>query len=191
MKSTKIAVVLLALVLVTSCLVGGTFAKYISTSEGTSQTARAAKWDIKLEGVAAASTFNFNLFETIVDTVDGEADAHVATSATETIIAPGTKGSFSLDLVNNSEVDAQYTVVLTVDDMTLPLTFKVGSTTYTTDQLAEGVTLADDVAIAKTNGTAQIVVEWEWAFNDSGVDNAYQNIPAPEATLDVTVEQVD
>lgn len=42
-KTMRVAGLLLALVLVTSCFVGGTFAKYVTSGHG-NDSARAAKW---------------------------------------------------------------------------------------------------------------------------------------------------
>ena len=57
MKKTKLmraALLLLVLTLITSCFVGGTFAKY-TTSEKGSDTARVAKWGVEI--TANGATF--------------------------------------------------------------------------------------------------------------------------------------
>ena len=65
-KTLKLALVLLVAVVLTTCTISGTFAKYVSSSEG-SDTARVAKWDLKLNGEAWADTVEFDLF-TYADT---------------------------------------------------------------------------------------------------------------------------
>ena len=66
MKNAKMTIVavLVALVAVTTYSVSGTYAKYTDTFEGSTDTARVAKWAIELEqnGTSAEKTFDFDLF---------------------------------------------------------------------------------------------------------------------------------
>ena len=203
MKSMKIAVVLLALVLVTSCIVGATFAKYTSVGQG-SDSVTVAKWTFNVGSTDITAVdeaaFTFNLFDTIVDTVDGNTDAEVA----EGVIAPGTKGSFDLVLTNASQVDAQYALDYTVTNTAgLPIEFCVDGTTWTSD-------LADVAASAATQldyqggttNTKTITVQWRWAFETGANDDAKaaNNIldtadgvatPTLTVAVQVTATQVD
>ena len=81
MKKTKLmraALLLLVLTLITSCFVGGTFAKYTTSANG-SDSARVAKW-----GFNNASVVLTDLFKTAYDkNVQGKVD----------VIAPGTTNS--------------------------------------------------------------------------------------------------
>lgn len=80
MKKTKLmraALLLLVLTLITSCFVGGTFAKYTTSAEG-SDTARVAKWGFKQTTIELG-----DLFRTTYDNVLGADD----------VIAPGTSNS--------------------------------------------------------------------------------------------------
>lgn len=83
-------------------LVSGTYAKYTSKVSGTS-TAHVATWAFKVDGSSIDvghqdASFTVSLFDTIV------ADANVVDTST---IAPGTKGSMALSVVNESEVSAR------------------------------------------------------------------------------------
>jgi len=183
-RMMRLASILLVCVLLSTSVISGTFAKYTSTASGT-DTAKVAKWDIKLDGAAIAQTFGFDLFETIVDTVDGNADEEVAAN----VIAPGTKGSFDIVLKNDSEVDAQYKIDFTSDNKNVPLTY-----TVKVDGTTTGTGLAN-VAFARIDmgETKTVTVEWVWAFDgDDTVDTGLGLNPVePTVTATVVVEQVN
>lgn len=156
------AVVLLVLVLMTSCFVGATFAKYTSKASG-SATATVAKWSFTVNGNEFATenaTLTFSLFNTINDTGNTAAETDVADQK----IAPGTAGSFALKIKNASEVNAKWTVTLVETNANnIPLQYSIDGTTWK-DSVAE-LTAADltDKTIAM-NGETTVTVYWRWAF---------------------------
>jgi len=77
-RTMRVAALLLALTLITSCFVGGTFAKY-TTSGSTSDTARVAKWGIEMT-VTGDGAF--------AEEYDGTVKTSVAS---QNLVAPGTK----------------------------------------------------------------------------------------------------
>lgn len=86
----RAAGLLFALVLITSCFVGGTFAKYVTTGNG-HESARVAKFGVTMS-VANDTAFkktyatdNSSVSTTITNSVDS--NGH------ENLVAPGTKGS--------------------------------------------------------------------------------------------------
>lgn len=86
----RAAGLLFALVLITSCFVGGTFAKYVTTGDG-HESARVAKFGVTMS-VANDTAFkktyatdNSSVSTTITNSVDS--NGH------ENLVAPGTKGS--------------------------------------------------------------------------------------------------
>lgn len=83
-KFMRAATLLMALTLMTSCFVGGTFAKYTTSSTG-SDTARVAYWGFK----DTASITISDLFE---DTYSNVVSAG-AIDGVSNVIAPGTEGS--------------------------------------------------------------------------------------------------
>ncbi len=177
-KMLRIATALLVAVILTTCVISGTFAKY--TSEKTVEaSARVASWNFTVNDKnIAKETFQFDLFKTVNDE-DGSAENEVAKTE-ESIIAPGTSGKFALKLKNASEVAAEYTVEFTVtkSDETLPIQFSVDGNTWTND-------LADVTATSLAmNAEAEITVQWKWAFegNDT-TDTALGS----EGTASVTV----
>lgn len=80
----RAAVLLLALVLITSCFVGGTFAKYV-TSGDAADHARVAKW-----GVTVTAHGTGDVFAKEYDAVAGQ-DNTVIAGGEYKVVAPGTK----------------------------------------------------------------------------------------------------
>ena len=80
----RAAVLMLALVLITSCFVGGTFAKYV-TSGDAGDNARVAKW-----GVSITAHDTGDVFAKEYDAIAGQDNAVIAGGEYK-VIAPGTK----------------------------------------------------------------------------------------------------
>lgn len=80
----RAAVLMLALVLITSCFVGGTFAKYVTSKSGT-DSARVAKFGVTV-------TANGDVFAKEYDTDDQTVVGTIAKSviSTDKVVAPGT-----------------------------------------------------------------------------------------------------
>ena len=165
-RSMRLAVVLLALTLITTCFVSGTFAKYTSSTTLTG-TATVAKWDITFDGndISASANYTFDLFDTVKDSNGTDAETDVASG----LIAPGTSGSFSLDIVNNSEVNAKYTVTLSENATTVPLQYSVNGTTWV-DDIA-------DLNIGETainqGVTTAVAIQWRWVYDAAVVDGEH------------------
>ena len=114
-KTMRVAGLLLALVLVTSCFVGGTFAKYATSGHG-HDSARVAKFGVEI-------TANGTMFAKEYDTDDTNVKATIAQSVVSSddskLVAPGTKGNMvSMTLTGTPEVAVrvQYTATLTLND---------------------------------------------------------------------------
>lgn len=95
----------LALVMVTSVLISGTFAKY-TTAVSAQDTALIARWDISSDGTGMAFDGQTDLdlfghaYNTAIlnsDTVDGD---------TQFILGPGVQDSFTVNLTGTADVDA-------------------------------------------------------------------------------------
>ena len=145
--------------LVSLSLVSGTWAKYTSTVSG-EDSARVAKWAWNYKGANLVSdTVAFDLFETINDTGNTADETDVA----DTLIAPGTAGSFTFSFQNLSEVTAEYTVNYTVTNVNnIPVEFSVDGTTWTSDL----TDISDTLAIG--SAAKEVTVQWRWEF-----ENAY------------------
>lgn len=118
-KMMRLASGLLVLTLLTTSIIGGTFAKYTTASTG-SDTARVAKWGVKLD-------VNTDLFaQAYKDTAvtDNTATVKVGTTDVKNLVAPGTKGT-GLNVKNTaaSEPEVSYNMTIKLnntDDPKMP-----------------------------------------------------------------------
>ena len=189
----RVASALLVAVLLTTCAISGTFAKYVSTSTGT-DSARVALWKVELEDAAIADTFTFDLFNTVKDSNVTDNETDVKAGEGETIIAPGTSGSFEINLENASEVNAEYDIAYTVtNEDDIPVEFKIGEGEWTSDLATLDAT---DVEF-NMGATASVTVQWRWAYYVNETADAADTELGLDgsATItvdaDVTVTQVD
>lgn len=224
MKKTKLmraALLLLVLTLITSCFVGGTFAKY-TTSETGSDIARVAKWGVKITANGA----------TFAKEYDSSATTKTVLSADESkVVAPGTKGDMvKMTITGTPEVAVRvnYAANFKVEGWTVdgkfycPLQIKVGGTLIdgtgydSKDTFENAVSkaisdLSGNYDAGTTLNGANVTVpsvSWEWPFEntgastDTGVKNHQTNEndtklgnleKAPTVSLEVTttVTQID
>jgi len=152
----KLSIILFIAVMITTCSVSNTFAKYVSSATG-NDSARVAKWSVKIGAtdITQTDTFSINLFrDTYVDGsttyVDGNGD---------NVVAPGTKGSFSFEIKNESEVLAKYTINCTiVNPDNIPIKFSVDN----------GATWSTHLNPTNTekrigmNSTETVNIMWKW-----------------------------
>lgn len=189
----KFTMLVLILTMLSLCLVSNTYAKYTSTFAG-SDTAIVAKWDVSA-GDASTTIDLFNsskIYDTngVTDyTQGGTDDTDVTNGTADGIIAPGTWGSFSYSVSNNSDVNATYTVDYTVTAANVPLEWSVDGSTWSTN-LSNVSTTALNMG-----ATANVTVYWRWAFNgDDSADTALgtaTTLARPEVTITTTFTQVD
>lgn len=189
----KFTMLVLILTMLSLCLVSNTYAKYTSTFAG-SDTAIVAKWDVSA-GDASTTIDLFNsskIYDTnnVTDyTQGGTDDTDVTNGTADGIIAPGTWGSFSYSVSNNSDVNATYTVDYTVTAANVPLEWSVDGSTWSTN-LSNVSTTALNMG-----ATANVTVYWRWAFNgDDTADTALgtaTTLARPEVTITTTFTQVD
>ncbi|MBQ2739394.1 MAG: hypothetical protein IJF36_04095 [Oscillibacter sp.] len=116
-KFMRAATLLMALTLMTSCFVGGTFAKYTTSSSG-SDKARVAYW-----GFDAPATIDFDLFDAAYTNVVSRNTEEDAIDGYENVIAPGTSGdatfsfkytSYQTDVIKAPEVAYTFEVDATM-----------------------------------------------------------------------------
>ncbi len=160
-KFMRIASFLLVAVVLTTCAISGTFAKYTSKVTG-SDTARVALWKFNFgaDDTQIGETVTFNLF----DYTDNNNNVDVNGLADNAkVIAPGTTGSFDLVIENVSEVNAKYTIEFTETNANIPLQYSVDNTNWV-DSIAE-LTMTDltDVAINMGDNDTQTIY-WRWVF---------------------------
>lgn len=189
----RMAALLFVAMMFTMCFVGGTFAKYTSSAQG-SDGAAVAKWSIKVgdTDIATANVFTFDLFNTIKDS-NGTADEGDMAPVDGSIIAPGTSGKFDIVIKNDSEVNAKYSIAYTVTrNDNIPVQFSKDGTTWKTDINNLDVS---DVTI-NMNETATVSVYWRWKYEDNrDADDTTlgtaASTPGIEVSAKVTATQVD
>ena len=217
----RLSALLLVAVLLTTCVISGTFAKYVTTSELEEDAATVAKW-----GIVMTVTGDDVVYDD--DKTTPNATAKVLTDA---LCAPGTYEKITtFTLTGTPEVAYEISVVVDLEltDWVLtdgtteycPLVFtvddteiKMGGAIDTVDKLEAAVENAIKVAICgdasgvKTYNAGvavpatanSVLIDWMWAFEgendkDTQLGDATLN-GATQAALDfelqVTVTQVD
>lgn len=192
-KTMRVAGLLLALVLVTSCFVGGTFAKYVTGNYG-EDNARVAKFGVTVQGTSDMFDPTYKTDDTSVTTI---ANSVAALNGTDNLVAPGTKKEDCLtaSVTGTPEVavDVKYVAAMNLtgkwqsdDEGTFycPLIIKVNGVeikgiNYTSkDQFVEAVQNEISKHSAQyapnTNLTDEtndkLAISWEWPF-EQGANN--------------------
>ena len=214
----RIAAVMLMLTLLSTCVISGTFAKYV-TSDSIEATARVAKWGVE---VTIAGDDNGDVFADTYATNDSSVSASITNSVDSSddrnVLAPGTAGtlgSISISGTPEVAVKVSYEAELTLTGWTIgenttycPIVFKVNGTDYKID----GDTIADTAALeaavenaiedttanfaANTSISSDLTLSWRWEFesgNDAN-DTALGNLAeAPYIVLNLKaiVTQID
>ena len=212
-KMMRIASVLLVAVLLSTCAISGTFAKYVTSKEST-DTARVAKFGVDL-GVTVDGAFatEYDADVTVTDK-DGAAIAKtVVASSTDqdNLVAPGTKGNLmdSATIAGTPEVAVnvkqEATLVLTGWEVNgtyyCPLVITVdGAKFYGMDYTSAAEFIAaveaaldSDVNYApNTDLTESHSVTWAWAFEGTDgkqtdeLDTALGNYAAKTGDIEIS-----
>ena len=136
----RVALLVVALTLITSCFVGGTFAKYV-TGASYEDTARVAKFGVVIEAEGEG------LFAKEYDTDDDTYDGELTVQAEEEVVAPGTTYAgdepISFAISGTPEVAVRVTIEFGKDfkDVVLP---KGTYRDYTVSDPDAEFTLAED-----------------------------------------------
>lgn len=148
-RMMRLASVLLVCVMLTTSVISGTFAKYVTTAEG-SDSARVAKWGITM--LNTDDIFKANYEDTVV-----------AANGTDKIVAPGTTGSTTYEVDGTPETD----YVIDFEGTTINRDIYLGNGSYTyknnnVNYVGMGATvdakyypLEWSVKIATDNGTVE------------------------------------
>jgi len=163
-----IGVAALALTVVSSCMVGGTLAKYTTTATGTG-SAIVAKWAPSFKD-AAGGTYTNDTVVKLTDTTVSE------NKVAKDRVAPGTDGSFSVQVGGNgTEVGFTYTITISeVNNM--PKNLKFYKEDGTTELDKEGdvyvLTPQDNTIAAGATGDKTITVNWKWPYENAAGETA-------------------
>lgn len=182
----RFASVLLVAVLLTTCVISGTFAKYI-TDGSYEDSARVAKWGVAVNVDTRTDADTF--FGTMYNDAAVTEEAAAAVVGAEAVVAPGTNGSVEFSITGTPEVDVAITFegeatadVLvpadTVDGFDEDYTPVVFTVTKDGSPLATGTlatvisALSADVNKTRVNAGTTLdttyVLSWAWDFDDNG-----------------------
>lgn len=188
-RTMRAAVLLLALVLITSCFVGGTFAKYV-TSGDAGDNARVAKW-----GVTVTAHGTGDVFAKEYDAIAGQDNTVVADDGKTNVVAPGTKKENATLVTLSGKPEVAVNVTYSADHFGLtgnwqsddngtfycPLIITVGDRVIKCAALqnAEAVATAVKDAVAACSATygpntdlsavanGGLKISWEWPFEET------------------------
>ncbi|MBE6578265.1 MAG: hypothetical protein E7651_00485 [Ruminococcaceae bacterium] len=193
----RMASVLLIAVLMSTCAISGTFAKYVTSDEG-SDMARVAKWGVVVEAK------NFGMFEMDYETDDDEAtftgDYSVSSAKgdRDDLLAPGTSGSFAnIKITGTPEVAVDVSIVATVvvsenwidgdGNFYCPVVVTVGAAKFNgldyasatdfakaiQDEIkGKSMQYAPNTNLAEIYDNTNLDLAWAWAFeNATGTEN--------------------
>ena len=216
-RMMRVASALLVAVLLSTCAISGTFAKYVTSDSG-SDTARVAKFGVTVSGTADTFKETYAKDDTSFDLA-----ANTVVS-TEDVVAPGTSGSMAaFTITGTPEVAVRVTFAGTlelgdkwVDSASAyycPIEITVGDTTfkgtaYASADLFEAAVNAKIATYTKdyvagtdlsTIGVNAPAISWKWAFegNDDVKDTylgdqaAAGNAATISLSVTATVTQID
>ena len=210
----RLSAILLVAVLLTTCVISGTWAKYVETGSS-SDEARVAKWGVEI----TAETPDDNEYQATALTANETAVTLVADTK---VLAPGTGVKFaSINITGTPEVAVKvtYTATLTfsdnwkVDDVDyMPLVFVINGTEYEDTTMA-GLKAKVEEAIEdytkeyeadtdlSSKSAEELTVSCYWAYSvDAATDTkdtvlgdlaAGGNAPTVSLTINCTVTQLD
>lgn len=215
-KMMRIASVLLVAVLLSTCAISGTFAKYVTSAEGT-DSARVAKFGVEITAADELFSDSYKDAKTThtANEQTGEITVQASTEGTN-IVAPGTQGALvGFAVTGSPEVDVQVTyeanLALTgweLEDGSeyCPIEITVGTETFKVgvDDVTDIATLKAKVEAAieakaaiyhtNTNLSAvndDVVVTWAWDYvGNDDVKDTYLGDQAAEgnaATIALTI----
>lgn len=185
----RLGALALMLTVITTCLLGGTMARYVTEVTG-SATAKVAAWSFKANNNGNDTTF------TTIDLGDTtNRTSYDGKTLNKGVIAPGTSGNFTISIDGTgSDVGIEYAIKIKASDgTTLPgdLLFstvgiteaKSGSTLDTLTMPTGTIDYSNTVDMKK-----DITIYWAWDFGENNDTSANDNDYAGQTwTLDIAV----
>ena len=206
-KFLRLASILMMACLMTTCVISGTFAKYVSTTTA-SDSARVAKWGFKEASITIDDLFK-NVYDT--DKVVAETDVIAPGTTSSTTIQfafdAGTSGVAAPEVAYSFEVDASASTIADVIKNNTNIQWAlVAGNTAPADDSAEWDTW--DELIAEINGLTDMEVEantlpalsagaytiaWRWVFegNDTYDTDMSESLAEVEVVITITATQLD
>lgn len=184
----RIALVLCVLAVFFSCVVGTTFAKYVTSDLGEDR-ARVSRWGVV---ITATDRSSFRTEYAIDDLNSGAPDTVTVKSSTEqNVVAPGTKDAEGIvfTITGTPEVATKIDIQMTVDsdifiDGYYPVVFTLTQKSSATGVVAEPIVGNLDTIKAaieawaenayyapNTNLDAQFTLTWEWKYDNEDLNS--------------------
>ena len=206
----RLSALLLVAVLLTTCVISGTFAKYVTTNSA-EDSARVAKWGVTVTVASSA-------FEKEYAATDTETEITNTVVAAVDVVAPGTSGTLATVALSGAPevaVEVKYEATLNLEYWEVagtyycPLVITVGLDKFagkdysTADAFEAAVKAAIDAYTEEYDANTDLsssasnapTISWEWAFEGDDVkDTALGDAataPTIEFELSVTVTQID
>ena len=184
-KKSLIVMALLMVVGLTCSATAGTYAKYTAEIDGNQGTATVAKWSFEADNPAQTLTINFD-------------ETYDASTLVADRIAPGTSGSFNIELNNeNSEVGVDWKIVF--DNPTnKPTNFKFYSDAAHQNEITSATPLTGQLTAEDETGLT-VPIYWEWAYETGTVtdgiaagdsDDTTDGLAASTMTVNATITGV-
>ena len=133
-KMMRVAAVMLVCVLLSTSIISGTFAKYV-TSDSVSDSARVAKWGVTVRTSGSLYSESYTRHSSEITTT-AFSDTVVTSSTGTKVVAPGTScntGGMDFSITGKPEVAVKVDVAVTVQDVVLPTGWYLDYTTGTPD----------------------------------------------------------
>ena len=210
-RTMRIAAVMLVFALLTTCIISGSFAKYVTGGTAGKDEARVAIWGVTFLTTGEAFYKNY-----LTGTNTGTTETTgISVKAAVEAVAPGTKGTLAkFSMRGTPEVSFEVTYSATVtatgwkdanNSDYCPLVFKItgSDTEYTVDTIATAIASTANKQVFKVGDTVNEVtttfeVTWEWPFSTSSendIKDTYLGDHATdskvEITLNATATQID
>lgn len=175
----KLGITVLAAAMITTCMIGGTLAKYTSEAKATGSAA-VAKWSIKFSEGSNEFTGDSHTF-TLKDT--GTNTANV----TDGKVAPGSTGSVELT-VDGTDTETAYKYSIKLDDSGLsgvPVKFYSNSS-MSTEVTAGDLVTDKAVALNASSKNEKTTLYWKWVGANDAADTT-AGTTAATGTFKVTL----
>lgn len=165
----KAAGLMMAVMMLATCVISGTMAKYTSTATATSVKATAASWDINVDGTDIASY----AFDDLTFTIDELEQGAKAESYEEGKIVPGTFGYAEITVKNEGEVDAVLSVTrggTATEHQGLKFAMLDSVPNAQTASTMSDATISD-AELVRSSGSKTIYIAYCWEFDDANANN--------------------
>lgn len=204
----RAAGILMGATMLTTCVLGGTLAQYLTEGTATG-SATVADWNVVLSDDTDIASMTCDLFSKNVYDLDDSAITNPEDLSTATgnpddsvktgVIAPGTWGKQEFQVTNKGDVDASVTITInesateSADKASIlkQLQFSTDGTTWNSLSDTTGLSLMDEVKYGE-NSSDILTLYWKWTYDDasgpSDSDNIDNDLAGKTAALvDVTI----